>query len=129
MVVVDTSVWIDYLAGRVTREAVLLDRAVEQVGRVAVCGPVLQELLQGIRREKEYKKTRLQMSKYPFLEVTRWTFLRAAGLYHRMRGKGFTAGRFDVLIAAVCLEHDAALLTSDRRGFEPLARLAGLRLQ
>ncbi len=129
MVVVDTSVWIDYLRGRATREAVLLDQAVERVARVAVCGPVFQEVLQGIKEDREFKRVRLQLSKFPFLEATRWTFSRAAELYRALRKRGLTVGQFDVLIAAVCLEHRAALLTSDRRDFEPLARHAGLRLE
>ena len=81
------------------------------------------------RKDREYKRTRLQMSKFPFLEASRWTYSRAAGLYRRLRKKGFTVGQFDVLIAAVCLEHRASLLTSDRHDFEPLARHAGLKLE
>lgn len=129
MVVVDTPVWIDYLGGRATREAVLLDQAVERVGCVALCGPVLQEVLQGIRGDREFRRLRLQLSKFPLLEATRGTFSRAAGLYRTLRGKGFTVGQFDALIAAFCLEHGASLLTSDRRDFETLVRHAGLRLE
>ncbi len=128
MFVADSSVWIDYLAGESTRETEALDRALEVVARVAVCGPVFQEVLQGLRVDREFKRVRLQFSKFPFLEATRRTFSRAASLYRRMRRKGHTPGPFDTLIAAVCLEYDVPLLTSDRSDFAPLVRHAGLKL-
>jgi len=128
VIVVDSSVWIDYLSDRPTREVGLLKSSMDDIERVAVCGPVLQEVLQGYRAERDFKRTRLSLSKFPFLETTRWTFSRAASLYRRLRRKGCTPGPVDTQIAAVCLENDVPLLTSDRRDFEPLARHAGLRL-
>lgn len=129
MVVVDTSVWIDFFRGRGTREVEILERCARAIRRVCVCGPVLQEVLQGLRDDREFRRTRLRLSKFTFLDATRETYSRAASLYRTMRKKGFTLGRFDAVIAGICLSHDLPLLTSDRRDFEPLARHAGLRLE
>jgi hypothetical protein len=126
--VVDSSVWIDLLAGRPGREAELLERAIRDQTKLYLCGPVLQEVLQGIRKDADYQREWRNLLGFPFLEATRWTFLRAAGLYRGMRKKGITINSFDTTIAAVCLENGLPLLTRDRRGFEPLARHAGLRL-
>lgn len=128
MFVVDSSVWIDYLLVRKGREVELLDRAMDRDDDLFVCGPVFQEVLQGIRAETDFQREWRNLAAYPFLEATRWTFLRAAMLYRRLRMKGFTVNSFDTTIAAVCLENGLPLLTRDRRDFEPIARHAGLRL-
>jgi len=126
--VVDSSVWIAFFRDVSSREVELLARSLQQVDRVLMCGPVLQEVLQGLKSGRDFKKERLRLSKYRFLEATSWTFARGAGLYRRMRKKGFALGPFDTIIAAVCLEYNVALLTLDRTDFEPLARHAGLKL-
>lgn len=128
MFVVDSSVWIGFFRGNLNREVELLRGSMLRVDRLLLCGPILQEVLQGLKSDRDFKKERLRLSKYHFLEATRWTFSRGASLYRRMRTKGFTLGPFDTIIAAVCLEYHVPLLTSDRSDFEPLARHAGLRL-
>ena len=128
MFVVDSSVWIDYLDDRKGREVELLDRAMDRDDDIFVCGPVFQEVLQGIRDETAFQREWRNLAAYPFLETTRWTFLRASMLYRRLRRRGVTVNSFDTTIAAVCLENGLPLLTRDRRDFEPIARHAGLRL-
>lgn len=128
MVVADSCVWIDFFAGRETPEVGVLDRLLERVHRVGTCGPVLMEVLQGPSSDREAKAIRLRLSKFPYLDATRWTFMRAASLFRVLRKKGVRLPPLDVLIGTVCLEHDVPLLTSNRRDFEPLARHAGLRL-
>ena len=127
MIVVDASVWIDFFRGASSREKEILKGALESFNRIALCGPVLQEVLQGIRDDREHKIQLLRFSKFPYLEATRRTWSRASSLYRGMRRRGFTLGAFDTIIAAVCLENNLPLLTSDRQGFLPLAHFAGLR--
>jgi predicted nucleic acid-binding protein len=62
------------------------------------------------------------------LETTRWSFLRAASLYRFLRRKGAAINSLDTTIAAVCLENYLPLLTCNRRDFEPIAKVAGLKL-
>jgi predicted nucleic acid-binding protein len=126
--VADSSVWIDYFRGILTREVKVLRDSLHRVDRVLLCGPILQEVLQGIKDDRDFRRERLRLSKVHFLEATFWTFSRAASLYRRMRSRGFTLGPFDAIIAGHCLEYHVPLLTSDRKAFGPLARHAGLRL-
>jgi len=126
--VVDSSVWIDFYAARWKRETLLLKQAILGVNRIRLCGPVLQEVLQGMRDEGEYQREWRNLLRFGFLESTRWTFLRAASLYRFLRRKGVTVNSFDTTIAAVCLENRLPLLTLNRRDFEPIARHAGLKL-
>lgn len=128
MFVADSSVWIDYFLAREGREVALLDQALAEDSDVYLCGPILQEVLQGIRREDESHRQMRNLMSFSVLETTRWTFIRAASLYRFLRARGVTVNSFDTAIAAVCLENRLPLLTCNRRDFEPLARYAGLRL-
>ena len=127
MFVVDTCVWIEYFADRPVREVELLTEAIRR-GSLAVCGPILQEVLQGMRSEADYQREWRRLMKFRMLETTRWTFLRAAALYRHLRRKGSTVNSFDTTIAAVCLENYLPLLTCNKRDFAPMAKYAGLKL-
>jgi hypothetical protein len=126
--VVDSSVWIDFYAERWGREASLLRAAIDRDDEIALCGPILQEVLQGFQDEASFNQEWKRLQNFTVFETTRWTFLRAASLYRQLRRKGATINSFDTTIAAVCLEQGMPLLTCDRRGFEPMAKYAGLRL-
>ena len=128
MFVVDSSVWIDLFAARWGRETLLLREAIGRVNRIRLCGPIVQEVLQGIRDEAAFQREWRNLLRFAFLESTRWTFLKAASLYRFLRRKGVTVNSFDTTIAAVCLENYLPLLTLNRRDFEPVARHAGLKL-
>ena len=128
MFVVDSSVWLEFYAARWGREAILLKKAIEEERKVGLCGPILQEVLQGIRSEAVYQREWRNLLTFSVLETTMWTFLRAASLYRFMKRKGFTVNSFDTTIAAVCQENYLPLLTCNRRDFEPVARHAGLKL-
>lgn len=128
MFVADSSVWIGYLVGRWNRETLLLQASVRQVNRIRVCGPILQEVLQGIRKEADFQREWRHLLCFRFLETTRWTFLRAASLYRFLRRKGVAVNSFDTTIAALCIENYLPLLTCNRRDFEPMAKYAGLKL-
>ena len=128
MFVADSSVFIDFLNARPGRESDLLERSIENEDKVCLCGPILQEVLQGIRAEGEYQSAWRRLLEFTVFETTRWTFLRAASLYRYLRRKGATINSFDTTIAAVCLENYVPLLTRDKRDFAPMARYAGLKL-
>lgn len=128
MFVVDSSVWIDFFNGRPGREVALLDRAIENQDLIHLCGPILQEVLQGFRREEDFQRRWRHLMTFGVIETTRWTFLRAASLYRFLRRKGATVNSFDTTIAAVCFESRLPLLTCNRRDFAPMAKYAGLKL-
>ena len=126
--VADSSVWIDSYAGRWSRETGLLRQAIDRDRQVALCGPILQEVLQGFRDGPTFLREMNTLMKFTLFETSRWTFLRAASLFRFLRRKGATINSFDTTIAAVCFEQGMPLLTCDRKGFEPMAKYAGLRL-
>jgi predicted nucleic acid-binding protein len=127
--VVDSCVWIESYAGRWGRESSLLREAIENDdAAVALCGPVLQEVLQGFGDRATFESEARRLQEFMIFETTRWTWLQAASLFRFLRRKGATVNPFDSAIAAVCFEQGVPLLTRDRRAFAPMAKYAGLKL-
>jgi predicted nucleic acid-binding protein len=115
MTLVDTSVWIDFFAGRNTPQIRVLESLIEQREDLCLCGVVLTEVFQGIRDEKEYIETESIFSDLIFLPMGRKTLVMAADLYRSLRVRGITIrNSVDCMIAAVCIEHEVRLLHNDR---------------
>jgi len=127
MVLVDTSVWIDFLRGTAsvpanTMETLLMDRS-----DICICGVIMTEILQGIRNDKQFAKTLDLLEAAVFLPMIHETFIRSAQLYRKMRKKGFTIRKpIDCMIAAVAIEHDVPLLHKDK-DFLPLEKHCALK--
>lgn len=125
MILVDTSVWIAWLA-----RSPKATPGEWELAHFAVCGPVLQEVLQGLRPGRESDGFRAAILSLPVLgdPVELATYLAAADLYRVGRSKGYTIrSATDCLIAAIALENDAAVLHRDR-DFDALARFTPLRI-
>jgi hypothetical protein len=128
MTLVDTSVWIDFFAARNTTHVQILESLIEQIEDLCLCGVILTEVLQGIRDDKQYKKTEAVLSNLIFIPMGRSTFLLASNIYRTLRLQGTTLrNTLDCMIAAVCIEHDVQLLQNDR-DFERIANVFDLRL-
>ncbi len=128
-VIVDTSVW--SLAFR--KETPSGDARVQTLtsilnqGRVMLLGVVLQEVLQGIRSQERFEEIEAHMNALPFLDLDRQDHVEAARIWNLCRTKGVQASTVDTQIAAACVRHNCALLTSDR-DFEHIAKHVPLRL-
>ena len=85
MVLVDTTVWIDFFAGKSTREVGELERLLGEEEDICTCGVILTEVLQGIREDDDYRRTLSRFDAFLFLPMKRPTFLRAAELYRSLR--------------------------------------------
>lgn len=121
MTLVDTSGWIEIARGRLDPPP----RARELLG-FATCGPVLQELLQGLDEGSAFVEDFLSL---PGLsDPMPLRLFRAAAAIHRAgRSRGFTVrSSVDCLIAAVALEHGLAVWHRDR-DFDQISRFTGLR--
>jgi len=128
MILVDTSVWIDYFAGHDTPYAREIERLVNNREDVCICGIVLTEILQGIRKEKEYQRTRSVLLDLILLPMTQETFCMAADIYRTCRSRGITIrNATDCMIAAACIQHGAHLLHNDR-DFDSIGSLFELRI-
>jgi len=129
MTVVDTSVWIDLLRATGSREERRLAELVERGAAVALTDLIYCEILQGVRGDADYARTRRAMRRFPILRLTRiGTFEHAAALYRACRRRGLTVRRTsDCLIGALCIEEGAEILHRDR-DFDAIARVAPLRI-
>lgn len=129
-VLVDTSVW--SLALRRDRppqipEVEELVRALSSGEPVITTGLVLQELLQGFAGPRSREQILERFAALPFLIPDRQDHVHAAELRTSCRRSGVQIGTIDALLAQLCLAHSLTLLTTDR-DFDPLSRLAGLKI-
>ena len=128
MVVVDSSVWIDYFNGRETRQTELLDSLLGR--RELIVGDlILTEVLQGFRSDREFRQVRRLFLAFPAVAMVGATLaLRAAENYRRLRRRGISVRKtIDVLIATYCISRRLPLLHADA-DFDPMVRHLGLRL-
>ncbi len=115
MILVDTSVWIDFFAGMECRHVELLEQQIINNENLAINGIILTEILQGISNDKTYRKVLTYLEALLMLELTRSGFIKAADIYRKLRKKGITIRKTnDCIIAATALESDCVLLHNDR---------------
>lgn len=129
MLVVDSSVWIDFF-NDVDHPAVDLLAHLLERGEVRIVIPdlVYFEVLRGFRFEREFRQARALMESLG-IDATGGADLAldAAQHYRSLRASGITVrSGVDVLIAAYCIEQDYALLHRDR-DFEAFEQVRGLR--
>ncbi len=122
MIVVDSSVWIDYFNGKITRQTNLLDSL---LGREAVVvgDIILTEVLQGFREDRDVNKARELLDYLLFRPMLgRELASKSAENYRHLRKRGVTVPKtIDVMIATFCIENNLPLLHSDK-DFESMAR-------
>lgn len=128
MILVDSSVWIDYFRGVPSPEA---DRLDSLLGReLLVTGDlIVAEVLQGFQSELEFNKAkRLMTGNFTVVSlVGPENAVQAARNYRILRANGVTVRKtIDTLIATYCIENNYALLFSDR-DFNPFVAYLGLR--
>ena len=124
MILVDTSVWIALLNGR-TGTNVSVDHTLNFV----TCGPIAQEVLQGLRESPLTASFRESFAGIPRLSdpLPFSTFLEAAEIYSQGRRRGYTIrSATDCLIAAIAIHNDVPVWHKDR-DFTVIARFTRLR--
>ncbi|MDD5308095.1 MAG: PIN domain nuclease [Deltaproteobacteria bacterium] len=115
MIVVDTSAWGAFFNGDPSPVARRLVLALETGEPLATIPIIVAETLQGFRTETGFRSALSLLTRLPLLEPSLGTHVQAARLYRSLRKKGVTVrGTVDCLIASVCIETGAALLTLDR---------------
>jgi len=126
MILVDTSVWIDYFNGVDNPHTDLLDASIVQ-GAVAMGDLIFLEILQGIRNDKQYRQTQqslLALNQYEMFG--RGMASKCADNYRALRKKGITVRKTaDVIIATFCIDRELPLLFLDR-DFIPFVDHLGL---
>jgi predicted nucleic acid-binding protein len=129
VIVVDTSVWIDVLAGRRTRQAICCVDLIEGGEPVALTDVIFTEVLQGLRSEDEAELVERHLRAFPILRLEGLDdFALAASLYRAARRHGITIRKtLDCLIAVPCVRTGAPLLHKDS-DFDRLASCSALRI-
>jgi predicted nucleic acid-binding protein len=123
MILVDTSIWIELLAAK-PRNAV----REEDLLRFVTCGPVVQEVLQGLRPGLQSDAFRTAFLAIPVLcdPLPLRLYVSAAEIYRLGRRRGITIrSSADCLIAAIAIDHGVPVWHRDR-DFSAIARYTGL---
>lgn len=128
MIVVDTSVWIDYFRAAETWQVERLDRLLSEDEAIGLTDIVFTEILQGIRDERSVERVERRLLAHDVLCLDPLDDHRRAARLHRVcRRRGVTIRRtLDCLIAAVCIREQVPLLHADA-DFERLAAHTELR--
>lgn len=126
MIVVDSSVWIDYFRDADTPQVETLDHLLGTEA-IAVGDLILAEVLQGIDSDREFRTVLQLMQHYIIIEISSETIaIEAARNYRRLRSLGITVRKtIDTLIATRCIIDGHELLYSDR-DFDPFVTHLGL---
>ncbi|MBI5784641.1 MAG: PIN domain nuclease [Rhodocyclales bacterium] len=127
MILVDSSVWIDYFRGTATPEAERLD-ALLGTEPIATGDLILTEVLQGFVAERDFNQARKLMMSLVIVDIGgREIAVQAARNFRSLRALGVTVRKtIDAIIATRCIENRLPLLYSDR-DFDPFVRHLGLR--
>lgn len=129
MVLVDTTVWIDFFADRSEPHVTMLQELIEMEEDLSLCGVILSEVLQGIRFDTDFIKAKEYLSDLIFLPMQQATFVQAAEIYRSLRKKGITVRKpVDCMIASVAIEYNVHLLHNDR-DFDHIAKHTKLRVR
>lgn len=113
MVLVDSSVWIDYLSPQASKIDQKLEALIRPTNQVVITGIIFQEVLQGIRNPRSYELTQKLMRRLPFLVPDTETHVEAARLFRELSSKRKIPSTIDVLIAALALKNRIPLFTLD----------------
>ena len=123
MILVDTSVWVDYFNDYASLEADFLTLCIAEARPIVIAGLVLTEILQGMRDEVSARRVREVLSAFVLApELSRADYERAAEIHRVCRARGKTPrSAIDCLIAQLCLRNGYGLLSRDR-DFGAIAR-------
>ena len=128
VVLVDTTVWVDFFNDRNTPHVQTVEHLVAEEEDICTCGVILAEVLQGIREDADYRRTSSRFDSFLFLPMERHTFVRAAEVYRSLRRRGITIRKpVDCMIAAVAIEHGIARLHNDK-DFDPIEKFCSLKV-
>lgn len=115
MILVDTSVWIDFFNRAHSPEAQLMARLIDSRGPVCVTEIIVMEILQGIRDDMVWHHSRASLLSYPRISPRGIeTYLEASQIYRLCQKRGARVGSpVDCLIAAIAIENGVSLFHKD----------------
>lgn len=128
MILVDTSVWIDFLSGRDTPHRHILHKLIEREEDICITEIILTEILQGIRDDRVYEITKSYLLEFPVIKPKgNETYIAAAEIYRKCRKEGKTIRKtVDCIIASIAKENSFTLLHNDS-DFDIISKYIGLK--
>jgi predicted nucleic acid-binding protein len=128
LILVDTSVWIDYFRGSITPQTEKLDRLLASEP-LAIGDLILTEVLQGFAGERDFDAARKLLTSLTVVELGgQEVAIQAVRNFRTLRKFGVTTRKtIDAVIATRCIESGYDLLHSDR-DFDPFVKHLGLRV-
>jgi predicted nucleic acid-binding protein len=128
MILVDTSVWIDYFNGVPTKQTDSLDRILSEQ-TVLVGDIILTEILQGFDSDKEFRLAKQALDTLDCVDLGGKSLaVKSASNVRFLRSKGVTIRKtVDILIASWCIEHEVELLHNDK-DFDQIATQLSLQI-
>jgi predicted nucleic acid-binding protein len=121
MILVDSSVWIDYFNGKRSWQTDLLDHMLSNVP-IIMGDLIFTEVLQGFKSDKDYETAKNYLDKLPFRQMGGYNVaIQSAQNYRQLRKAGVTVRKtIDMIIATFCIIEGLTLLHDDR-DFDPIA--------
>lgn len=128
MILVDSSVWIDYFNGNHTSQTDWLDSSLGKTP-IVIGNLILTEVLQGFQNDKDFKIAEDLLLRIHFMSMGEQTLaLESAMNYRLLRRKGVTVRKtIDVIIGTFCIHNQLTLLHCDR-DFDPMVKYLGLKI-
>lgn len=128
MILVDSSVWIDYFRGEETPQTEMLD-ALLGSEPLAVGDLILAEVLQGFQKDRDFNHAKQILTSFQMVNIVdREIAIQAARNFRILRGHGLTVRKtVDTLIATRCIRNGLVLLHNDK-DFDPFVTHLGLRV-
>ena len=129
MVLIDSSVWINFFNGSETESVQTLEDLIAAEEDVCISGYILTEVLQGFRDERSFETVRRQLLKLTIFDLNvPDSYIKAAQLYRRCRKQGITIRRTaDCIIAQTAIENKLFLLHEDA-DFDKIAEVCSLKI-
>lgn len=129
MVIVDTSVWIDFFNGKENEYVYKLESLKEKDIDIFTTGIIVTEILSGFKEERDIKLTAELLKHLPFVDpVYPETYIKAASIYRTGRKRGITVRKIiDCLIAQIAIENNLLLLHKDE-DFNQIASFTELKI-
>ncbi len=128
MILVDTTVWVDYFNGRVTPETTTLDKILS-TDEIIIGDIILVEVLQGFRSDQDFEAALHALLRFKQVNMLSPDLaVQSARYFRQLRKAGITVRKtLDCFIATYCIENQTGLLHCDR-DFDPFEQHLGLKV-
>jgi len=129
VILVDTSVWIEFFNGTGALAARVLENLLEGEEDLCISEFILAEVLQGFKKDADFDLARNHLRRFPIYSLkTPESYISAAQIYRKCRKRGMTIHKtVDCIIAQTAIEYKLALLHNDS-DFDRIAKVSPLTI-